>query len=83
LSKVFKIKKNNNLFVFFFTYNFFKFLVLNSVLELIWPTHYFNRKHNIGFKLYRLRTFTETILKLRSNTFTFNFFTRLLIKYYI
>ena len=72
-----------DLFVFFFLYNFFKFLILNSVMELIWPTLYFNRKHSIGFKAYRLRTYTETILKLRSSSKTFSMFTKLLVKYFI
>jgi hypothetical protein len=72
-----------DLFVFFFMYNFFKFLILNSVIELIWPTHYFNRKHNIGFKAYRLRTYTETLLKLRSSSTTYSLYTKLLVKYFI
>ena len=72
-----------DLFVFFFLYNFFKFLLLNSIIELIWPTQYFNRKHNIGYKIYRLRTYTETLLKLRSSTFSFNVYSKLLFKYFI
>ena len=52
-------------------------------MELIWPTLYFNRKHNIGFKAYRLRTFTETLLKLRSNNLTYNLASRLFLKYFL
>ena len=72
-----------DLFVFFFLYNFFKFLVLNSVIELIWPTHYFNRKNNIGYKMYRARTYTEVLQKLRSTSSTHTVFTQLLFKYFI
>lgn len=51
-------------------YNFFKFLVMSAFIELIWPTQMFNRKHNIGYQAFKFRTYTETLLKLRSkNTF--------------
>lgn len=65
-----------------FVYIFFKFIILTSVLELIWPTHYFNRKNNIGFQSFRLRTYTETILKLRSFYFFNNFLFFMLYVYF-
>ena len=55
-----------DIIVVFLLYNFFKYLIMCSIIELIWPTQFFNRKNNIGYQLIRFRTFTETILKLRN-----------------
>lgn len=52
--------------VVFLFYNFFKYLITCSILELIWPTQYFNRKNNIGFQVLRFRTYSEFLLKLRN-----------------
>ncbi len=64
-----------------FLYNFFKYLIMCIISELFWPTQFFNRRHNVGYQAYRLRTYTETLLKLidySSFYFVFNyFFTRL------
>ena len=56
-----------DLIVVLMIYSFIKLLVLSTVNELIWPTQFFNRKHNIGFNAYRLRTYTEVLLKLKGN----------------
>jgi hypothetical protein len=40
-------------------------ILLSSIVELIWPTQMFNRKNSTNVVSFRLRTFTETILKLR------------------
>ena len=63
--------------VVFLLYNFFKYLIICSITELIWPTQFFNRKNNIGYQIFRFRTFTEVILKLRNYSsyyFVFNLF---------
>ena len=46
-------------------YSFLKLVLLSSLLELIWPTQFFNRRNSMGVTSYRLRTFTEVLLKLR------------------
>ncbi len=73
--KVLEIHINNFLaetFVILMTYFFVKMLILTSLMELIWPTQFFNRRHSMGVNSYRLRTYTETIMKLYTNHFSFN-----------
>lgn len=58
-------------------YNFFKYIIMCSIVELIWPTQFFNRKNNIGYQVIRFRTYTETVLKLRDYSsfyYLFNIF---------
>jgi len=55
-------------------YNFFKYIIMCSIVELIWPTQFFNRKNNIGYQIIRFRTYTETILKLRNYSSFFYLF---------
>lgn len=55
-------------------YNFFKYVIMCSIVELIWPTQFFNRKNNIGYQVLRFRTYTETILKLRNYSSYFYLF---------
>lgn len=55
-------------------YNFFKYIIMCSIVELIWPTQFFNRKNNIGYQVLRFRTYTETILKLRNYSSFFYLF---------
>lgn len=57
-----------DLIVVTFVYIFFKYMLLSSVVELIWPTQYFNKKHVVGYQSFRLRTYVETINKLRNFT---------------
>ena len=54
-----------DVFVVLVMYIFIKMVLLSSVVELIWPTQIFNRKNSTNVVSFRLRTFTETILKLR------------------
>lgn len=60
--------------VVLFLFSFFSHLFATLVVELIWPTQYFNRKHNIGFQLVRFRSFTEVLLKLRNYNSYYNVF---------
>lgn len=59
-----------DIFVVLMLYSFIKLILLSSVVELIWPTQFFNRRNSSNISIFRLRTFTETFLKLRSNNIT-------------
>ena len=63
-----------DLIVVLLLYNFFKFLIMCAMTELIWPTQYFNRKHSIGYQTIKFRTYTETLLKLRNVSIFTNVF---------
>ena len=67
--------------ILMYLYIFFKYLIITTIVELIWPTQYFNRKHSSGYQSYRLRTYTETLLKLRNYTTLYSVFNSFLIKY--
>ena len=67
--------------VIFFFYNFIKVLIFGSLLELIWPTQFFNRRHNNLSQL-RFRTFTEVVAKLRVYNLNYNVFNKFLIRYF-
>jgi len=45
-------------------YNFFKLLVVSSIIELLWPTQFFNRKNTILFQFCRKRAFLEFLIYL-------------------
>jgi hypothetical protein len=59
-----------DIFVVLMLYSFIKLVLLSSLVELIWPTQFFNRRNSMGVTNYRLRTYTETLLKLRSSNVT-------------
>jgi hypothetical protein len=60
------------LIVFIFLYSIMNFLAWSSVIELIWPTHFFNRRHTSSTSNIRFRSYTEVLLKLTSyNDFLF------------
>ena len=66
--------------VLWFIYNFFKLLLVSIVNELIWPTQFFNRRHNIGYTLIRYRTYTEVFLKLNTTSGFNKFFYKSIYK---
>lgn len=68
--------------VVFLLYNFFKYLIMCSIIELIWPTQFFNRKNNIGYQLIRFRTYTETLLKLRNFSNYYFVFNKFFLKFF-
>lgn len=43
-------------------YNFYKLIITSSLMELIWPTHFFNRKNTILFQFCRKRAFLEFLI---------------------
>ena len=59
-----------DLFVVIMVYSFFKLILLSSMVELIWPTQFFNRRHLVFYCTTRFRTFTEFFLKLRVSIYT-------------
>jgi hypothetical protein len=78
----YKIYSIDELVAILLFYNFFKLLVFSSLVELIWPTQFFNRKNNISYKLFRYRTYTEFLLKLRLPNFFKDTFNSGLLKYF-
>jgi hypothetical protein len=68
--------------IIFIFYNFIKLIIFGSIVELIWPTQFFNRRHNSGFQFIRFRTFVETLIKLRSKTSNYKVFNRSFLKFY-
>jgi len=70
-----------DLIVVFLLYNFFKYLIICTMVELIWPTQFFNRKHTLGFQIVKFRTYTETILKLRNYNSFYYVFNYYILKY--
>jgi hypothetical protein len=68
-------------FTIIFMFNFLQLLILTVLSELIWPTQLFNRQNTIGFTSYRLRTYTETIVKLRGFTLLYKLFNKAFVKF--
>ena len=60
-----------DIFVVLMLYSFLKLILLSSIVELIWPTQFFNRRNSIGVINYRLRTYSEVLLKLRTSNCIF------------
>nr|YP_010632216.1 ymf56 [Cryptocaryon irritans]WBP62332.1 ymf56 [Cryptocaryon irritans] len=56
-------------------FSFFKTILLGLIFELIWPTHFFNKKNNINFSSKRLRSFNENLIKFfNPNDFYLNYY---------
>jgi hypothetical protein len=53
---------SEELFSIIMAYNFFKLTSMSSLMELLWPTHFFNRKNTILFRFCRKRAFLEFLL---------------------
>ena len=60
-----------DVFVVLMLYSFLKLILLSSLVELVWPTQFFNRRNSMGITTSRLRTYTEVFLKLRSTNSIF------------
>ena len=54
-----------DIFVVLMLYSFIKLVLLSSIVELIWPTQFFNRRNSMRVVSLRLRTYTEMLLKLK------------------
>lgn len=72
---------SDELLVILFLLNISKLLFLSTVVELIWPTHIFNKKHVISYTSLRWRSFNEFLLKLRSNNLFKKTSLAILLKY--
>ena len=72
---------SEELIIVFLFYNFIKLLIFSSVFELIWPTHFFNRRNNFN-SILKFRGFTETLLKLRSNYLIKRSFNKIFFNYF-
>ena len=69
-----------DVFVVLMLYSFIKLILLSSLIELIWPTQFFNRRNSMGVTTsLRLRTYTEVLLKLRLSTVSFSYLTLLVV----
>lgn len=68
-----------DLLVVYFLYNFIKYVILCLINELIWPTHFFNRKHSNVYLTVKFRTYSEYINKCSSYTLEYYIFNYLLI----
>lgn len=68
-------------FSIIFIFNFMQLLIMSVISELIWPTQLFNRQHTIGFNAYRLRTYTETICKLKKYSIIYKVLNKTLFKH--
>ncbi len=62
-----------DVFVVLMLYSFIKLVLLSSIVELIWPTQFFNRRNSMGVTSLRLRTYTEVLLKLRNSKTSFSY----------
>ena len=72
---------SEEIIIIFLFYNFMKLLIFSSVFELIWPTHFFNRRNNFSSVL-KFRGFTETILKLKLNFLSKRSFNKIFFNYF-
>ena len=73
----------DHMLTIFMMYSFLKLLLLSSLLELVWPTHFFNKRHNFNLNTIKHRTFLEVILKLRSNNSFNTVLNTFFFKYYL
>lgn len=71
-----KLYFSEEIVVLLIFYNFVKLIIIGSIVELIWPTHYFNKKNNINQYLIRFRTYSEFLLKLRPINYSLNVFNK-------
>lgn len=63
---IYAYSMSEDILVVLMMYSFLKLILLSSIFELIWPTQFFNRRNSSSVVNYRLRTYTETVLKLLS-----------------
>ena len=59
-----------DVFIILMAYSFIKLLLLSSLVELIWPTQFFNRRNSSGSITYRLRNYVEVFTKIRITQIT-------------
>jgi len=72
---------SEEIIIIFLFYNFMKLLIFSSIFELIWPTHFFNRRNNFS-SILKFRGFTETLLKLKSDFLIKRSFNKIFFNYF-
>lgn len=72
-----------DILIIMLVYNFIKLLLLSSISELIWPTHYFNRRHTTNFTNYRQRNYIEFLIKNKNTSFFYNSMNLTMLKYFL
>lgn len=61
-------------FIIFLIYNFFKVLIITVINELIFSTHFFNKKFNIGYQIIKYKNFFDFFNKIFNKNFFFLFY---------
>jgi len=59
-----------DIFIILMLYTFIKLILLSSLVELIWPTQFFNKRNSNSVTSFRLRTLVEIFNKLRLSCIT-------------
>lgn len=67
-------------FTILILYVFFKSILLSLLLELIWPTHMFNKKNNFSYLVKKKKGFLEIFLKFNSCNSLANVFNTFFLK---
>lgn len=71
----------DNMLLVLMLYFVFKSVLLSLVLELIWPTHIFNKKNNFSYVISKKKIILEVFLKFKNNNFVLNLLNTFFIKY--
>lgn len=66
--------------IILFLYAFIKFIFICVLVELIWPTHFFNRRHTSGYSFRRFRQYTELLSKVVVKNRKYRVFQRGIVK---
>lgn len=56
---------------------------MSALVELVWPTQFFNRRHNIGFQVHKFRVYNEVVLKLKSHSVFTYIYNRIFLSYFL
>jgi len=71
----------DNMLLVLMLYFIFKSVLLSLVLELIWPTHIFNKKNNFSYTIPKKKIILEVFLKFKNHNFILSLFNIFFIKY--
>ena len=61
-----------DIFIIMMLYIFLKLTLLGSLIELVWPTHFFNKRNLTTTNSFRIRSFIEVIIKLQLSGVSLN-----------
>lgn len=54
-----------DIFVIMMLYVLIKLLLLCALVELVWPTHFFNKRNLTAIVFFKVRSFVEVVSKLQ------------------